>query len=112
MCSLYLLLHTVTTPLRFTFIVLPCIFVHLVLSPTYALIYIIKILSQAIALIAISLLHVSIRTDHHQGVFQVLAKLLIKNYKIKSLKIFVCWAMRQHILCVWRVPHRPTYKNF
>ena len=36
----------------------------------------------------ISLLHVSIRTDHHQGVLLVLAKLLIKNYKIKSLKIF------------------------
>ena len=35
----------------------------------------------------ILLLHVSIRTDHHQGVLLVLAKLLIKNYKIKSLKI-------------------------
>jgi len=30
-----------------TFIVSRCIFVHLVFSPTYALIYIIKILSQA-----------------------------------------------------------------
>ena len=37
----------------FTFIVSPCIFVHLVLSPTYALIYIIKILSQAIILVAL-----------------------------------------------------------
>ena len=35
----------------------------------------------------ISLLHVSIRADHHQGVLLVLAKLLIKNYKIKRLKI-------------------------
>jgi len=36
-----------------TFIVSPCIFVHLVLSPTYALIYIIEILSQAITLVAL-----------------------------------------------------------
>ena len=35
------------------FIVSPCIFVHLVLSPTYALIYIIKILSQTITLVAL-----------------------------------------------------------
>ena len=35
-----------------TFIVSPCIFVHLGFSPTYALIYIIKILSQAVTLIA------------------------------------------------------------
>ena len=35
------------------FIVSPCIFVHLVLSPTYALIYIIKILSQAVTLVAL-----------------------------------------------------------
>ena len=35
-----------------SFIVSPCIFVHLVFSPTYALIYIIKILSQAVTLIA------------------------------------------------------------
>ena len=35
-----------------TFILSPCIFVHLVFSPTYALIYIIKILSQAVTLIA------------------------------------------------------------
>ena len=34
------------------FIVSPCIFVHLVFSPTYALIYIIKILSQAVTLVA------------------------------------------------------------
>ena len=34
------------------FIVSPCIFVHLVLSPTYALIYIIKI-SQAVTLVAL-----------------------------------------------------------
>ena len=40
-------------PLKGTFIVSPCIFVHLVLSPTYALIYIIKILSQAITLVAL-----------------------------------------------------------
>ena len=37
----------------FTFIVSPYIFVHLVLSPTYALIYIITILSQAITLVAL-----------------------------------------------------------
>jgi len=36
-----------------TFIVSPCIFVHLILSPTYALTYIIKILSQAITLVAL-----------------------------------------------------------
>ena len=34
------------------FIVSPCIFVQLVFSPTYALVYIIKILSQAVTLIA------------------------------------------------------------
>ena len=34
------------------FIVSPYIFVHLVFSPTYALIYIIKILSQAVTLVA------------------------------------------------------------
>jgi len=37
----------------FIFIVSPCIFVHLVLSPTYTLIHIIKILSQAITLVAL-----------------------------------------------------------
>ena len=62
-----------------TFTVSPCIFVHLVLSPTYALIYIIKILSLAITLVALLLLrHVSIHTDHHQGVLLDLAKLLLK----------------------------------
>ena len=45
---------TVETPDHtVTFIVSPCIFVHLVLSPTYALIYIIKILSQAVTLLAL-----------------------------------------------------------
>ena len=36
-----------------TFIVSPCIFVHLVLSPTYEFIYITKILSQAITSVAL-----------------------------------------------------------
>ena len=43
---------TKVNSLHFNFIVLPCIFVHLVFSPTYAIIYIIKILSQAITLVA------------------------------------------------------------
>ena len=34
-------------------IISPCIFVHLVFSPTYAFIYIIKILSQAVTLVAL-----------------------------------------------------------
>jgi len=50
------------------------------LLPTYALIYIVKILSQTVILLA--LLRVSIRTDHHQGVSLVLAKLLIKIVKL------------------------------
>ena len=44
----------ITLDTEITFIVSPCIFVHLVLfSPNYALIYIIKILSQAVTLVAL-----------------------------------------------------------
>jgi len=51
-------------------------------SPTYALIYIIKILSQAVTLIAHFTPTCLIRMDHHQGVLLVLAKLLIKIIKL------------------------------
>ena len=62
--------------------------------------------------------------DHHQGVLLVLAKLLIKNYKIKVLKVcifgdaaaYLCYACggcqhgTLHTHNIDMLPHRRTYK--
>ena len=56
--------------------------VHLVLSPTYALIYIIKILTQAITLVALFTPTCFDPYGSSSGVLLALAKLLIKIIKL------------------------------
>ena len=63
-------------------IVSPCIFVHLVFHQIMHSYILLKYYHRQLLLLHVSLLHVSIRTDHHQGVLLVLAKLLIKIIKL------------------------------